>query len=153
MNRSFRALSLAALLLLPPALSAQVSSPHVGYVYPAGGQRGTTFEVKLGGQYFKDAADVQISGTGVLAKVVRQTRPLTQAELLAVALLLPVIHVEYALSEVEYFTSVVRSPDNADLAYDTYLIGHTRWFDSPEGSALLSHLRQRADLGRGAAAG
>src|SRR5579859_4405308 len=82
-NRSIRALSLASLLLLTPALSAQVSSPHIGYVYPAGGQRGTTFEVKLGGQYFKDATDVQISGTGVIAKVVRQTRPLTQAEITA----------------------------------------------------------------------
>jgi Ser/Thr protein kinase RdoA (MazF antagonist) len=71
-------------------------------------------------------------------------RPLTQEELLAVAWLLPVVHLEYALSEVEYFASVVRSPSNADLAYDTYLIGHTRWFGGPDGSALLSHLQQRA---------
>jgi len=42
---------------------------------------------------------------------------------------------------------VVPSPDNASLAYDTYLIGHTRWFDGPDGSALLSHLRQRAARG------
>ncbi len=54
-------------------------------------------------------------------------------------------HLEYALSEVEYFASVVRSPQNADLAYDGYLIGHARWFAGREGSALLSHLRQRAD--------
>jgi Ser/Thr protein kinase RdoA (MazF antagonist) len=72
-------------------------------------------------------------------------RPLTPAELLAIARLLPVVHLEYALSEVEYFASVVRSPENADLAYDGYLVGHARWFGGPEGSALLSHLRQRAD--------
>ncbi len=67
-------------------------------------------------------------------------RPLTQTEVLAVAWLLPVVHLEYALSEVEYFASVVHSPSNADLAYDTYLVGHTRWFAGPDGSALLSHL-------------
>jgi hypothetical protein len=55
------------------------------------------------------------------------------------------VHLEYALSEVEYFAHVVRSPQNADLAYDGYLIGHTRWFARRDGSALLSHLRQRAD--------
>jgi Ser/Thr protein kinase RdoA (MazF antagonist) len=74
----------------------------------------------------------------------QEVRPLTRTEVAAVARLLPVVHVEYALSEVEYFASVVRSPDNADLAYNTYLIGHTRWFGGPEGLALLSHLRRRA---------
>jgi len=72
-------------------------------------------------------------------------RPLTRAELAGVAGLLPVVHLEYALSEVEYFASVVRSAENADLAYDGYLIGHTRWFTGPDGQALLSHLRRRAD--------
>jgi Ser/Thr protein kinase RdoA (MazF antagonist) len=72
-------------------------------------------------------------------------RPLTRAELAVVAGLLPVVHLEYALSEVEYFASVVRSPENADLAYDGYLIGHARWFTGPDGQALLSHLQRRAD--------
>ena len=72
-------------------------------------------------------------------------RPLTRADLAGVAGLLPVVHLEYALSEVEYFASVVRSPENADLAYDGYLIGHTRWFAGPDGQALLSHLQRRAD--------
>ena len=75
----------------------------------------------------------------------QSVRPLRRAELRALPLLLPVVHVEYALSEVEYFAHVVRSPENADLAYHTYLVGHARWFGTPEGQALLSHLRQRAD--------
>ena len=95
-------------------------------------------------------ADADIPAVDALLEGYQAVRPLTAADLLAVALLLPVVHLEYALSEVEYFTSVVASPDNADLAYDTYLIGHTRWFDSPEGSALVSHLRQRADRPRAA---
>src|SRR5262249_60188900 len=74
-------------------------------------------------------------------------RRLTGAELAALPLLLPVVHVEYALSEVEYFASVVRSPGNADLAYHGYLVGHARWFGTPDGQALLSHLQRRGDGG------
>jgi Ser/Thr protein kinase RdoA (MazF antagonist) len=72
-------------------------------------------------------------------------RALTPAELAALPLLLPVVHVEYALSEVEYFAHVVRQPGNADLAYHTYLVGHARWFGTPQARALLSHLQRRAD--------
>ena len=39
---------------------------------------------------------------------------------LALPAVFPVVHVEYALSEVEYFAHVVSSPANADLAYDGY---------------------------------
>jgi hypothetical protein len=56
------------------------------------------------------------------------------------------VHLEYALSEIEYFAGVVASPGLADLAYDGYLIGHTRWFGGAEGSAVTEHLRRR--LGR-----
>jgi Ser/Thr protein kinase RdoA (MazF antagonist) len=54
-------------------------------------------------------------------------RPLSPLEREGLALVLPVVHVEYALSELEYFADVVRSPENAALAYQ-YLIGHARWF-------------------------
>jgi hypothetical protein len=71
------------MLTLPPFLWAQGSAPHVAYVYPAGGQQGTKFEIKLGGQFFNQASEVQVSGTGVTAKVLRQTRPMTGAEIAA----------------------------------------------------------------------
>jgi Ser/Thr protein kinase RdoA (MazF antagonist) len=71
-------------------------------------------------------------------------RPLTPAEAAALPEVLPVVHVEYALSEVEYFASVVSSPANADLAYDGYLLGHAAWFATPAGGAVLDHLRRRA---------
>ena len=70
----------------------------------------------------------------------QSVRPLSQAELVAMPLLLPVVHLEYALSEVDYFTSVVMSRENADLAYRTYLVGHARWFGTAEGQMLLSSL-------------
>jgi Ser/Thr protein kinase RdoA (MazF antagonist) len=83
-----------------------------------------------------DAVDALLDGY-------QEVRPLTRAETAALAEVLPVVHLEYALSEIEYFAGVVHSPANADLAYGTYLIGHARWFTEPEGSALLGHLRQR----------
>jgi hypothetical protein len=55
-----------------------------------------------------------------------------------------VVHLEYALSEVEYFVEVVRSPANAELAYDGYFIGHARWFEGAAGSELIEHLQRRA---------
>ncbi len=76
-------------------------------------------------------------------------RPLSPAEAAALAAVLPVAHVEFALSEVEYFAGVVRSPADADLAYDGYLVGHARWFAGPEGSAVLDWLRRRAGRTRG----
>jgi hypothetical protein len=62
---------------------AQVSPPHIGYIYPAGGRQGGTFEVKLGGQYLDGADSLHISGDGVQAKILGQTRPLTQREIAA----------------------------------------------------------------------
>ena len=42
-------LAAAAVIALAPILVAQQRSPHAGYVYPAGGRRGTTVEVRVGG--------------------------------------------------------------------------------------------------------
>ena len=86
-----------------------------------------------------DAVDALLDGYEKL-------RPLGGPEACALGALLPVAHIEYALSEVEYFAAVVGSETNADLAYDDYLVGHTRWFEGPLGTALLDHLRRRAFL-------
>jgi Ser/Thr protein kinase RdoA (MazF antagonist) len=71
-------------------------------------------------------------------------RPLTGLEVAALAAVLPVVHVEYALTEVEYFAGIVASPANADLAYDAYLLGHARWFAGRDGAVLLARIRRRA---------
>ena len=71
-------------------------------------------------------------------------RPLSPGEAAALAGVLPVVHVEYALAEIEYFHDVVHSPGRADLAYDGYLLGHARWFGGPAGRGMLDHLRRRA---------
>jgi Ser/Thr protein kinase RdoA (MazF antagonist) len=73
-----------------------------------------------------------------------EVQPLNAIELAALVAVLPVVHLEYALSEVEYFAEVVHSPANADLAYDGYFIGHARWFEGTAGSVLLDHMQRRA---------
>ncbi|MDA8297253.1 MAG: phosphotransferase [Actinomycetota bacterium] len=57
-----------------------------------------------------------------------------------VAAFLPLCHLEYALSEIEYFTSVIDSPGNATLAAEQFLLGHLRWFREPAGAQLLEAL-------------
>jgi len=70
----------------------------------------------------------------------QSVRRLGPAELAALPVILPVAQVEYAISEIEYFTDVVPSPDNAELAYE-FLVGHPRWFASAGGQEFLARLR------------
>ena len=89
-------------------------------------------------------AGVDTGAVDALLDGYQAVRPLSPAETRALPEVLPVVHLEYALSEIEYFADVVASPALADLAYDTYLIGHTRWFADPDGAAFLDRLRRRA---------
>ena len=63
-------------------------------------------------------ASADLAAAAVLLDGYQTVRPLTRAEAIALPLVLPVVHVEYALSEADYFTSVAISGANADLAYD-----------------------------------
>jgi hypothetical protein len=63
------------LLLLPRVASGQ--APHIGYVYPAGGKVGTSFEVAVGGQRLAGLRGVHVSGEGVEARVIEHLIPLT----------------------------------------------------------------------------
>jgi len=73
---AYRRLSILALLVLCVAICrAQTSTqPHVGYVFPAGGCQGTTFEVLVGGQYLRGAVEPHVTGEGVEASVVKYYR-------------------------------------------------------------------------------
>jgi hypothetical protein len=70
---------LAAFLAVVPAVWAQ-NAPHLAYVLPAGGQQGTTFQVKTGGQYLTNPSAVYVSGSGVQAKVVDYAKPMNATE-------------------------------------------------------------------------
>ena len=50
--------------------------PAIGYVYPAGGRQGTTFEVALAGRFLDGVTDVVVSGEGVQATLIEHVKPL-----------------------------------------------------------------------------
>ncbi len=65
-----------------PAVGAQpLNAPHLGYVYPAGGQRGTTVQVRIGGRFLDTVSAATISGRGLHAQIVGVDKPMTPREL------------------------------------------------------------------------
>jgi hypothetical protein len=70
---------LAGVLVASPGARGQ-SRPYIGFVYPAGGQQGTTFQIRLGGQGTDEANGVFVSGAGVSARVVENRRRLGNPE-------------------------------------------------------------------------
>ena len=89
-----------------------------------------------------DAAHLDIAQA--LIEGYRQQRPLSAANIQLLADLLPLVHVDFALSEVEYFHAITHSRANAEVAYDTFLRGHAAWFGTPSGQALLQAIRDDA---------
>ena len=67
------------LLMLAPIARAQ-QAPHVGYVYPAGGQQGTTVQVAVGGQNLDGVTEAVVSGKGVKATLIEFDKPLTPGQ-------------------------------------------------------------------------
>lgn len=74
----------------------------------------------------------------------RQVRPMSATQVHLLADLLPIVHFDFALSEVEYFHGITGSTANADIAYYDFLLGHARWFRSNDGQALLAALHSAA---------
>ncbi len=68
-------------------------------------------------------------------------RPLDRTEIDTVVQLLPLVHIEFALSEIAYFAGIVGDSDAASLAWDGYLLGHADWFFSAAGQKFLARLR------------
>lgn len=67
----------AALAALAPA---QQFTPHVGYVYPAGGRQGTSFEITVGGQFLDGVNNAYVSGNGVQLSLVEYNKPISQGQ-------------------------------------------------------------------------
>ncbi len=70
-------------------------------------------------------------------------RRLSASERAALPAILPIVHLGFALTEIDYFHGITHSPDNADLAYREFLLGHCGWFLQPTGRELLAHLGER----------
>lgn len=54
---------------------------QIGYVYPAGGQQGSTFEVVVAGQFLAGAHKILFTGSGVQATITEMIRPMTAREI------------------------------------------------------------------------
>ena len=93
-------------------------------------------ELEAGGEaaVHADAAAEIIAGY-------EEVRRLTEAERAALPELLPLCHVDFALSELDYFAGVTRNRENAELAY-RYLVDHAAWFADGTGKALLQRVRR-----------
>ncbi|GAN64720.1 aminoglycoside phosphotransferase/kinase family protein [Acetobacter orientalis] len=75
-----------------------------------------------------------------------QVRPLSAQERACVAAFLPLVHVEFALSEVAYFGGLLHDTASAEVAYTDYLLGHAQWFSTPQGQAVLHWVQKGAPL-------
>ena len=74
----FATLGLA--ILMAAASSARAQNQYIGYVFPAGGQQGTTFPVRLAGQGLVHASDLVVSGEGVSVRLVDYYRVMNNEE-------------------------------------------------------------------------
>jgi Ser/Thr protein kinase RdoA (MazF antagonist) len=73
----------------------------------------------------------------------KSVRPLSSAEASALPPMLALCHAEFALSETDYFLSVLHSEEMAYMACEGYLLSHAQWWRGP-GVVLLDKLRARA---------
>jgi Ser/Thr protein kinase RdoA (MazF antagonist) len=72
-------------------------------------------------------------------------RPLSDAEQAALAPMTALCHAEFALSETDYFLSVLHSQEKAYMACEGWLVGHARWFCSAAGKKLLDAIGHWAE--------
>ncbi|MCX6911003.1 MAG: hypothetical protein NTY01_23580, partial [Verrucomicrobia bacterium] len=63
-----------------PFVHAQQVSPRIAYIYPSGGQQGTSFQVEVAGVYLDGVANALVSGSGVQATVIEHIKPLSVEE-------------------------------------------------------------------------
>jgi len=54
---------------------------YIGFVYPAGGQRGTTFSIKIGGNRLDGVTGAAVSGKGVKVKLVDYIRRMSNQDM------------------------------------------------------------------------
>lgn len=88
MNRFQLATISGIMLALTPLLATAQQYPRIGYVFPAGGQQGTTFLITVGGQFLGswkeeyriDVWKAHFSGAGITAEVVKDVEPMREQE-------------------------------------------------------------------------
>ncbi|MEC3958570.1 phosphotransferase [Nocardia sp. CDC153] len=84
-------------------------------------------------------AHVRFDQVRALLESYQSVRNLPAAERHALPALLPLVHCEYELSEIDYFLGVIPGGNakNAEIAYSEYFLGHTAWWMESEAGAEL----------------
>lgn len=90
------------------------------------------------------SAHVREDQVRALIQGYRSVRPLSDAEQTLLADLLPLVHIGYELSEIDYFLTIAAEPRNAEIAYQDWLLGHLSWFRTPAGLELRALVRDVA---------
>jgi Ser/Thr protein kinase RdoA (MazF antagonist) len=98
--------------------------------------------LQLGEGMDDEPADVE-AALAILAGY-RTVMPLTRADVETIARLVPLVHVEFALSEVDYFAGILGDRDQAKLAWQGYLVDHAEWFLSAPGRDFLRQFESGA---------
>ena len=76
-NRFF---TIPVVMLICSLLSTPVLAQYIGFVYPAGGQRGTTVRVTLGGQKLEGVDRVVVSCSGVTGQIIEYNKKMGNQE-------------------------------------------------------------------------
>ncbi len=69
-----------AILGMATQVLGQQRTSQIGYVYPAGGRQGSTFELVVAGQFLSGADKILVSGSGIQATITEMVRPMTGRE-------------------------------------------------------------------------
>jgi Ser/Thr protein kinase RdoA (MazF antagonist) len=93
-----------------------------------------------------ECVPIHIDDLWALLEGYESVRPLSAAERAALAPMLGLCHAEFALSEADYFLSVLNSREKAYMACEGYLVSHARWWHGA-GARLLDALRNWAGGG------
>lgn len=88
-----------------------------------------------------DRSITHIDKAIVLLQGYESVRPLSVHEKHALITMLPLVHTDFALSEIDYFVRITKNMDDAHLAYDTFLLGHANWFVTRDGTNYLNKLK------------
>ena len=72
-------------------------------------------------------------------------RPMTRQERRVIAAMLPIAHCEFALSETDYFLSVLGDEARAQVAWSEYCLGHMDWFGHGVGAQMMEWMQAWAE--------
>lgn len=93
----------------------------------------------------EDCVLIHLDHLHALLEGYESVRPLNEEEAAALAPMTALCHAEYALTEADYFLSVLNAEESVPACTEGYLVGHARWFRGRGGLKLLDAIRRWAE--------